>query len=217
MNPTQHLVIIAKAPRMGRVKTRLALDIGYHKAWSFYRHNLNYIVNSLTKNSSWKTWLSVCPDESININHMWPGKAPRIPQGLGGLGQRMDRIMKKVPIGPIIIIGADIPEICPSHITDAFRLLGHNDVVFGPAKDGGYWLVGQRRRPRTIALFDNIRWSSPYTLADTLLNIPRLASTGYVAKLSDIDDGTAYKVFIQRQYFQNYKRSNKYKLDVRIV
>jgi rSAM/selenodomain-associated transferase 1 len=202
MYPTQHLVIIAKAPRMGRVKTRLALDIGVHKAWSFYRHNLNSIVKSLTKSSVWKTWLSVSPDDSIVENHIWPANAQRIRQGFGDLGQRMNKIMQKIPTGPTIIIGADIPEIHPNHIAKAFRLLGHKDTVLGPAQDGGYWLVGQRRRPRTISLFTNVRWSSPHTLTDTMQNIPRLASTGFVAKLSDIDDGAAYQTFIQRQHLR---------------
>jgi len=191
---------MAKVPHIGRVKTRLALDIGAHKAWSFYRHNLNYLVNSLANNSGWKTWLSVSPDVSIVKNRIWPTKAQRIRQGLGNLGQRMDNIMQQMPIGPTIIIGSDIPEIHPSHITDAFRLLGHKDAVLGPAQDGGYWLVGQRRRPRTIPLFANVRWSSPHALADTLRNIPHLASTGYVAKLSDVDDGASYKIFIKRQH-----------------
>jgi rSAM/selenodomain-associated transferase 1 len=199
---------MAKAPRMGRVKTRLAIDIGVHKAWSFYRHNLNSIVRSLAKSSGWKTWLSVSPDESINKNHIWPTKAQRISQGFGDLGQRMDKIMQLMPIGPTIIIGADIPEINSSNITDAFRLLGRKDVVLGPAQDGGYWLIGQRRRPRIISLFANVRWSSPYTLADTKQNIPRLASTGYVTKLADIDDAKAYQAFIQRQHL---RRTHKLK------
>lgn len=203
MNPTKHLVIMAKAPRIGRVKTRLALDIGAHKAWSFYRHNLNSLVNSLAKNHGWKTWLSVSPDKSTVKNHIWPAKAQLIRQGLGDLGQRMDKIMQQMPIGPTIIIGADIPEIHPSHITDAFQLLGHKDTVLGPARDGGYWLIGQRRRPRTFQLFANVRWSSRYALADTLLNIPHLATTGYVAQLSDIDDGNAYQTFIQRQHIRS--------------
>ncbi len=199
MSPTQHLVIFAKTPRMGRVKTRLAHDIGVHKAWSFYRHNLNYMINSLAKCSGWKTWLSISTSESNAKNYIWPVKTQRICQGPGDLGQRMDKVMQLMPIGPTVIIGADIPEIHPSLITDAFRLLGHKDVVFGPAHDGGYWLVGQRRRPRTISLFVNVRWSSPYALADTLQNIPHLASTGYVKKLSDIDIGKDYQTFIQRQ------------------
>jgi rSAM/selenodomain-associated transferase 1 len=209
MYPTQHLVIIAKAPRMGRVKTRLALDIGVHKAWSFYRHNLNSVVKSLAKSSGWKTWLSVSPDESINKNHIWPARAQRISQGFGDLGKRMDKIMRLMPIGPTIIIGADIPEINSSNISDAFRLLGHKDVVLGPAQDGGYWLIGQRRRPRTISLFTNVRWSSPHTLADTMQNIPGLAKAGYVAKLSDIDNGKAYQDFIQRRHLRDPKNPNK--------
>jgi rSAM/selenodomain-associated transferase 1 len=193
---------MAKAPRIGRVKTRLALDIGAHKAWSFYRHNLNSLVYALTKKTPWKTWLSVSPDETIVEAHVWPTKAQRIRQGRGDLGQRMDKIMRQMPIGHTIIIGSDIPKICPSHIADAFQLLGNKDVVLGPAQDGGYWLIGQRRRPRTIPLFANVRWSSPHALADTLLNIPTLASTGYVAKLADIDDGNTYNTFIKQQHLR---------------
>ena len=59
------------------------------------------------------------------------------------------------------------------HIAAAFRLLGRHDLVFGPAEDGGFWLVGARRRPRLPPLFGQVRWSSPHALADTLADLPR--------------------------------------------
>ena len=199
MSPTQHLVIMAKAPFMGRVKTRLAHDIGSVGAWAFYRKTLGAVVNPLANDPKWKTWLSVSPDKSITRNHIWPTKAHRVCQGLGDLGQRMDRVMQKMPLGPVIIIGADIPEIRPYHIANAFRILGSKDTVFGPAQDGGYWLVGQKRRPRILPLFTDIRWSSPHALADTIKNVPRGVSTGYVAELADVDDGASYQSYLQRQ------------------
>ena len=52
-----------------------------------------------------------------------------------------------LPPGPVVVIGSDIPGITARHIAEAFRLLGRHAFVFGPARDGGYWLVGARRRP----------------------------------------------------------------------
>ena len=67
---------------------------------------------------------------------------------------------------------------------------------FGPAADGGFWLVGARRRPHLPALFARVRWSSPHALADTLAGLPRGARVGFAATLEDIDDGDAYRRFL---------------------
>ena len=72
---------------------------------------------------------------------------------------------------PSIIVGSDIPAIEAEHIAQAFRLLGRNDAVFGPAADGGYWLIGLKRMPKALAPFAGVRWSSPHALADTLANL----------------------------------------------
>lgn len=73
--------------------------------------------------------------------------------------------------GPVIIIGADIPAIRAREIAAAFRALRQADAVFGPAGDGGYWLVGLAPRQRAQPPFSNVRWSSPHALADTLRNL----------------------------------------------
>ncbi|WP_425283593.1 DUF2064 domain-containing protein [Methyloceanibacter stevinii] len=52
-----------------------------------------------------------------------------------------------MPPGPVVLVGSDIPRISRAHIAEAFRLLGNADAVFGPAQDGGYWLVGFKRSP----------------------------------------------------------------------
>ena len=194
-----HLVIMAKAPRMGRVKTRLAKDIGTVGAWSFYRHTLGHVARPLNRDLRWRTWLCVSPDGSVADNKIWPVDAQRFKQGDGDLGMRMGRAMEALPPGPVVLIGADIPDIAPHHIAQAFRLLGSHDVVFGPATDGGYWLVGQRRRPRFLSLFSKVRWSSPHALADTLKNLPNSARTGFLEELSDVDDGPSYSEFETKQ------------------
>ncbi len=125
-------------------------------------------------------------------------RAGRIPQGRGGLGQRMQRIFDRFGKGPLIIVGTDIPFITREMIADAFRRLRGADAVFGRAEDGGYWLVGLRRRPKRLAPFENVRWSSPHAFADTLKNLGsrRIA---FAATLFDIDTEADYRRYLRQR------------------
>src|SRR4030095_5697983 len=87
-----------------------------------------------------------------------PRRAALMPQGAGGLGHRMQRLFARLPPGPVIVIGSDIPSIRAAHIAGAFRLLGSADAVFGPAPDGGYWLRGVRGSPRGRAPLARVLW-----------------------------------------------------------
>ena len=124
------------------------------------------------------------------------GKRQRICQGRGGLGQRMQRIFDCCGRGPLIIVGTDIPFITREIIAEAFCQLRRADAVFGCAEDGGYWLVGLRRRPKRLAPFENVRWSSPHALADTLKNLcsHRIA---FAATLFDIDTEADYRRYLR--------------------
>ena len=104
----------------------------------------------------------------------------------------MQRILEFMPRGPVVIIGSDIPGIRPATVAQAFRLLGNHDVVFGPAQDGGYWLVGARRSPRVPSMFSSVRWSGEHALADTLANCLGLR-VGYVETKGDIDTADDYR------------------------
>jgi hypothetical protein len=111
----------------------------------------------------------------------------------GDLGQRMDRTIRGFAPGPVVIIGSDIPDIMPRHIADAFKALGNNDAVFGPADDGGYWLVGLRRRPSHPDLFRPVRWSTRNALADTVNNLGKRFDHVLLETLIDIDDAAALR------------------------
>ncbi len=105
------------------------------------------------------------------------------------MGARMGRLLRALPPGPVVIVGSDIPDLRPVHVARAFRLLGESDWVFGPAGDGGYWLIGARRRrapPRET--FANVRWSSAHALADTCANL-KGARIGFLEELADVDTG----------------------------
>ena len=177
---------MVKEPRPGRVKTRLARDIGSIDATWWFRHQTNRLLRRLT-DPRWKLVLAVSPDHRGAISRAWPIELPRISQGRGDLGDRMARIMRNMPPGPICIIGADIPEIKPRHIEQAFRSLGRNEVTFGPAPDGGFWLVGMKRTARIPrSAFANVRWSTEHALEDTKRSMAP-ARIGFVETLNDVD------------------------------
>ena len=104
----------------------------------------------------------------------------------------MQRVFVRLPPGPAIIIGGDIPAIRPAHIAAAFRLLGNADAVLGPARDGGYWLVGLKRMPKVLEPFAGVRWSSAYALADTVANLDG-KRVAFAAMLSDVDTGEDHR------------------------
>lgn len=187
----RRLVVFAKEPRLGRVKTRLGRDIGNVKALKFYRRMLFSLTRKLSNDPRWETLIACAPDASVVEGGVWPENAARFQQGPGDLGVRMQRAFDHLPPGPVVIVGADIPGIETRDIAEAFDKLGFSDAVFGPAEDGGYWLVGQKRRPRVIDMFNDVRWSGPHALEDTLENL-KGAQYGLLRPLSDVDDGKDY-------------------------
>lgn len=180
---TRHLVLMAREPRIGKVKTRLAASVGLVAAWAFHRQCLFKTARKL-KDPRWRCWLSVTPDDSLHL----PGWRT-IAQGRGDLGERMMRPLNALPPGPVVIVGSDIPDISAQHVAGAFEALGENAFVFGPATDGGFWLVGAKRFPRVIDPFANVRWSTAHALGDTLANLPDGSKIGFVETLSDVDEG----------------------------
>jgi len=186
------LVIMVKKPVVGRVKTRLARSIGAGEAARLYRTMTFALASRLGADPRWQTLLAVAPDRIRDAPlPVWPRHLGRIGQGGGDLGARMQRILDLPLLGPLLIVGSDIPGITPHHIARAFRLLGDADVIFGAAGDGGYWLVGCKRRARVPRLFDKVRWSSPHALEDSRNNARHLR-VATADTLSDIDDLDGY-------------------------
>jgi uncharacterized protein len=188
---TPHLIIMAKSPRAGRIKRRLAASIGATSATRFYRTCLAHTLIRVGRDQRWRTVLAVSPDSDVTTP-FWPRGMKRVPQNGGDLGARMQRLFRLLPPGPAIIVGSDIPAINSSDIARAFRLLGNADAVFGRAPDGGYWLIGLRRAPRVLAPFAHVRWSSPQALVDTLRNLEG-RRVAFAATLSDVDTETDYR------------------------
>jgi rSAM/selenodomain-associated transferase 1 len=183
---------MVKEPQAGRVKTRLAREIGGVAATGFYRHVARAVIRRLACHSRWQTWLAVTPDAAALSSRHWPQGSARRAQGSGSLGKRMQRIMAWPGRGPTVIVGTDIPAITRRHIAAAFATLGRADAVLGPTPDGGYWLVGLKRFPRVLSPFADVRWSSEHALADTEANLgaQRIAR---ITMLADVDDAADWK------------------------
>lgn len=188
----RQLIVFARAPLRGQVKRRLARGIGAGAALAFYRRVLATVVRRVARDRRWRTVLAVTPDRAAGNARLWPRTVQRSGQGRGDLGLRMARSLRGARTGPVCLIGADIPDIAPAHIWRAFRALAAADFVFGPAEDGGYWLIGCRGRPLPRDLFANVRWSSAQALADTLANLKR-RRVALTDRLADVDDAAAYR------------------------
>ncbi len=197
----RHLVLFVRAPRWGVGKRRLARDIGDAAALRFERAMLGLLVRRLGHDRRWRLRLAVTPDRARRRARLWPQGVAVAAQGGGDLGRRMRRALAACPPGPAVLVGSDIPALAAHHIADAFRLLGRQDLVFGPAGDGGFWLIGARRRPRLPPLFGPVRWSGPHTLGDVLSNLPPRVSVGFAARLEDVDDGPSYRRLAPRRGF----------------
>jgi len=194
MRPARHLVLFLRAPRLGRVKSRLAAGIGALAALRFYRLVSERLLRDLGRDPRWRCHLCVTPDRAARGKRPWRIGAQYRAQGGGDLGARMARVFRSLPPGPVVIVGSDIPAMTRAHIARAFAALRGSEAVFGPAEDGGYWLIGLRRRPRLPRpLLRDVRWSSASALADTLAGLPRPMSVAMLETLEDIDDAAAYR------------------------
>jgi rSAM/selenodomain-associated transferase 1 len=176
------VVVFARAPRLGSVKRRLARDLGDRAALRFHTATLLGLLRSLRGDRTFRTVLAITPDRG-KIRLPW--LVERIPQGFGDIGARMDRASRRFRRGNVLIIGCDIPSASADDARAAFNALGHANAVFGPAEDGGYWLVGMGPM-RPARPFTNARWSTEHALADTLANFAG-RSVARLRMLRDVD------------------------------
>lgn len=181
------LIVFVRAPLLGAVKRRLAAGVGAAVAHRFYVETTRRMLDRVGGDPRWDVVLSVTPDGAALRGRFWPGRIPRLPQGHGDLGIRMANAILGFRNRPVVLVGSDIPDLSAVHIAQAFHRLGTSDFVFGPATDGGYWLVGVREPWRARHLFEAVRWSGPHALDDTLANTGK-ARVALLDPLDDVDD-----------------------------
>lgn len=181
------VIVFVKAPQAGRVKTRLGVDIGMGRAAALFRVLTERTIAE-SMSGPWRVMLAVDPPSAMSgFDALWPPRLVRMPQASGDLGARMGHAFDAAPPGPVVIIGADAPGLRTRLLRNALRALRGADAVFGPATDGGYWLIGLARRRVAPDLFNGVRWSTKHALADTLKSLPSAFRIQYLEQLRDID------------------------------
>ncbi len=187
------LILFTRYPRAGRTKTRLIPKLGAEGAAQVQREMTEHVlarVWPLTRQRSVNLEVRF-EDGSQAEMRRWLGSGIRfVPQGNGDLGVRMHRAMKQAfdsGAERVIIIGADCPELDLGALTNAFNLLRDHPLVFGPARDGGYYVVGLRQS--LSCLFENITWGTPSVLA---ASVALARASGFepclLPELADVDE-----------------------------
>lgn len=188
----RRLIIFAKAPRMGTVKTRLAQDIGQTAALGFYRQSLHGTIQKARSLPAAAVHIHTSPDKAARGRYFPPG-IPVAVQGSGDLGLRMARALDCYPDENRVLIGGDIPDIHTQDLAAAFAQLQNRKAVFGPAEDGGFWLVGLQAGFRPRHLFRAVGWSRPDSLQSSLATLPPGTPIAFVRTLNDIDSIDDYR------------------------
>jgi len=182
-----HLIIFVKNPELGKVKTRLARTIGDEKALYIYKLLLEQTFQvTLPVLAEKKLYYSEFVQNMDQFNDLVYEKYI---QSGDALGDKMYNAMKHSFgewAGKVVLIGSDCFELNSGIIEEAFKALEESDYVLGPAKDGGYYLIGMKEL--NLEIFQNKEWSAENVFLDTLLDIKNQEKSHYLLPtLSDVD------------------------------
>ncbi|MBZ9731506.1 TIGR04282 family arsenosugar biosynthesis glycosyltransferase [Salegentibacter sp. JZCK2] len=204
------LMIFTKNPELGKVKTRLANSVGDKVALNIYKFLLSHTV-SVTKNLEIDK--RVYYSEEIPENDLWPSASfsKKLQRG-GNLGEKMENAFQEAfnsNYKRVIIIGSDLLNLAQQDLENAFLELGKNDVVIGPAKDGGYYLLGMKSLNSDV--FKNKAWSTSSVLSDTLKDfegkkIKILETRNDIDEIQDIEEDSILKKFIESRIFRQSQK-----------
>jgi rSAM/selenodomain-associated transferase 1 len=185
------LIVFARYPLPGKVKTRLAKTLGDERSADFYRACAEYVFQESAKiGTSIMRYLFY--SENSDKDHIieWTkGGFLYAAQGPGDLGERMRRAFRMVfdrGARKAVVIGTDVPDISASLLEEAVQALNNVDVVIGPSRDGGYYLLGTKRLHDEI--FSDIEWGSDKVFTETMMHIEaKRLSVCRLPVLTDID------------------------------
>ncbi|QJX49295.1 glycosyltransferase [Hymenobacter taeanensis] len=184
----EDLVVFARYPELGKVKTRLAAGVGPERALQVYRELLAH-TQAVTKQLPVRKWLWLAEAGlGADRSDPWVGYQ-RLPQPAGDLGHRMQSAFAHAfaeGATAAVIIGTDCPGLTTEHLQEAYAALRTHDLVLGPATDGGYYLLGMKQV--WPVLFQNKQWSTASVRADTLADAQRLGlQVRLLPELQDVD------------------------------
>lgn len=165
-----HLIIFCKNPILGQCKTRLAASIGPEKALKVYEFLLNHTAKITSELSAKR--IVYYSQQIVQNDFFDPNHFEKALQRGDDLGARMAHALKQSfaqGAEKAMVIGSDLFDISAELIQQAFQALNTHQTVMGPAKDGGYYLIGMTQFNAEV--FRNKNWGSPSVFSDTLSNL----------------------------------------------
>lgn len=184
------LIIFVRNPILGKVKTRLAKDIGDEKALEIYKLLLKHTFD-VTKDLNCHKF--VYYDHKIEHNDIWDEAIfSKCAQMGDDLGMRMYNAMNECfekGFKKVLIIGSDCLELTKAILDEAISQLDQKDSVIGPTTDGGYYLLGLKKL--IPELFLNKIWSSNHVFESSLIDLKKQVKSFHILpELNDIDDAS---------------------------
>jgi rSAM/selenodomain-associated transferase 2/rSAM/selenodomain-associated transferase 1 len=192
-HPEMALIIFARFPSPGKVKTRLAGDIGDGPAAEFYKLCAEHVFQESDRLSGrvQRYLFYSNPEDSKEMQHWGGPRFNYVAQAGSDLGRRLEHAFGRVfehGAQKAIVLATDVPGISADIVDEAFRALDSSDVVLGPCPDGGYYLLGMKRLHKE--LFTDIPWSTDQVLDRTSGAVSKLGLTvRLLPALADIDNG----------------------------
>jgi rSAM/selenodomain-associated transferase 1 len=185
------LLFFVKNPERGKVKSRLAAVIGGDSAVRLYKNLVVQMLSTL-KEGTFPLYICFFPKSAQKPTKNWLGSEYCfIPQNGKDLGERMrNGFIEAFEMGfkRVVLIGSDIPDLPLEFIEEAFITLNKNDVVIGPAFDGGYYLIGFKDKSFFPQLFEGIAWGTQNVFGETIEKLKRFRRVVHTLPyLRDID------------------------------
>jgi rSAM/selenodomain-associated transferase 1 len=211
-DPDKNCVLFfVKSPTAGRVKTRVAQDIGPANATGLYK---SFVLDILTILTGLDTKLKICfsPPQAQDALSDWLGNEfSYLPQKGRNLGARMKNAFKKAfadDFDQVVLIGSDIPDLPADFIHQAFTALDTHDAVIGPSSDGGYYLIGFSRETFLPSALDGITWSTQSVLKQTINAFQKYKRKPYMLpRWHDVDDAGGLNKLIARAENTGFQNS----------
>jgi rSAM/selenodomain-associated transferase 1 len=197
--PQARLIVLSKAPVAGQVKTRLVPLLGREGAARLYRTLLEHTLDKLCTADLCPVELCCAPDSRHDFFATCRTRYPLVltEQGQGDLGRRMSMAVAAAlaQAESVVLVGADCPSMTGDDVDTAFQRLGAgDDVVLGPAEDGGYYLVGMKRHH--AQLFAAVPWGSAGVMGRTLQRIGALGlASSLLSTRADLDTPADYQAW----------------------
>jgi len=194
------IIVFTRNPEYGKVKTRLAKTIGDNSALNIYKFLLNHTEKTIRNVNCDK---AIYYSEKIRDNDIWdPSIYHKHQQKGDDLGVRMLNAFENAfnnKYKKVVIVGSDLFDLNPNHLEEAFNQLDKNDYVIGPAKDGGYYLLGMKNLHAQVFL--NKDWGTSTVYKNTMADLQN-ESVFLLEELNDVDtyddmkDNYTLKTFI---------------------